>query len=171
MVYYAARDPTRDGWIKEFIKRKWSSGLFWAVRAAERKTLNFWGGIFNFLWAKNNWFFKKKYPSIRIEKLYTIHRGPDSMVSGSVSVCSCWPTESHILTKWFLESYFNSCSKIFIKFWNESIYFFILESNFSIVTNCDCKTMQILFYKDFDSLVNSLLPRWENEEKCTSEFQ
>jgi hypothetical protein len=24
----AVRDPTRDGWIKEFIKRKWRSGLF-----------------------------------------------------------------------------------------------------------------------------------------------
>ena len=33
------RDPTRDGWIKEFIKRKWSSGLFWAVGAAEKKNL------------------------------------------------------------------------------------------------------------------------------------
>ena len=34
-----SRDPTRDGCIKEFIKRKWSSGLFWAVGAAERKKL------------------------------------------------------------------------------------------------------------------------------------
>ena len=33
-----SRDPTRDGCIKEFIKRKWSSGLFWAVGAAEKKT-------------------------------------------------------------------------------------------------------------------------------------
>ena len=34
---HTSRDPTRDGWIKEFIKRKWSSGLFWAVGAAENK--------------------------------------------------------------------------------------------------------------------------------------
>ena len=33
----AIRDPTRDGCIKEFIRRKQSSGLFWAVGAAERK--------------------------------------------------------------------------------------------------------------------------------------
>ena len=32
------KDPTRDGWIKEFIKRKRNSGLFWAVRAAEKIT-------------------------------------------------------------------------------------------------------------------------------------
>ena len=31
------RDLSRDDWIKEFIKRKWSSGLFWAVGAAEKK--------------------------------------------------------------------------------------------------------------------------------------
>ena len=53
---------TRDGWINEFIKRKWSSGLFWAVRGAEKKTHNchkyatFLGSFFKFLWAKN--FFK-----------------------------------------------------------------------------------------------------------------
>ena len=35
------RDPTRDGWIiKEFIKRKWSSELIWAVGAAENKPPN-----------------------------------------------------------------------------------------------------------------------------------
>ena len=28
-----------DDWIKEFIKQKWSSGLFWAVGAAEKKKL------------------------------------------------------------------------------------------------------------------------------------
>ena len=33
------RDLSRDDWIKEFIKRKWSSGLFWAVGAAEKKKL------------------------------------------------------------------------------------------------------------------------------------
>ena len=33
------RDLSRDDWIKEFIKRKWSSGLVWAVGAAEKKTL------------------------------------------------------------------------------------------------------------------------------------
>ena len=31
------RDLSRDDWIEEFIKRKWSSGLFWAVGAAEKK--------------------------------------------------------------------------------------------------------------------------------------
>ena len=28
-----------DGWIEEFIKRKWGSGLFWTVGAAEKKKL------------------------------------------------------------------------------------------------------------------------------------
>ena len=52
------RDPTRDGWIKEFIKRKWNSGLVWAVGAVEKKTPNyhkyatFMGGFFNFCKAK-----------------------------------------------------------------------------------------------------------------------
>ena len=32
------RDPTRDGWIKEFIKQK-CSGLLWEVRAAEEKKI------------------------------------------------------------------------------------------------------------------------------------
>ena len=33
-------DSTTDGWIEEFIKRKWTSGLFWAVgAAAEKKNL------------------------------------------------------------------------------------------------------------------------------------
>ena len=36
-VMYKIRDPTRDGWIKEFIKQKWSSGLYWAVGGAEKK--------------------------------------------------------------------------------------------------------------------------------------
>ena len=36
-MYISARDLSRDDWIEEFIKRKWSSGLFWAVWAAERK--------------------------------------------------------------------------------------------------------------------------------------
>ena len=56
-----SRDPTRDGWIKEFIKWKWSSGLFWAVSRGSRekkppnchKYATFWGGFFNFLWEKN----------------------------------------------------------------------------------------------------------------------
>ena len=33
------RDLSRDDWIKEFIKRKSSSGLFWAVGAAEKNKL------------------------------------------------------------------------------------------------------------------------------------
>ena len=47
------RDSTRDGCIKEFIKRKWSSGLFWAVVAAEKKNPNchkyatIWGVFFS----------------------------------------------------------------------------------------------------------------------------
>ena len=32
-----SRDALRDGCIKEFIKQKRSSGLFWAVRAAEKR--------------------------------------------------------------------------------------------------------------------------------------
>ena len=35
--YQTTRDSSRDGWIKKFIKRKWSSGLFWVVGAAEKK--------------------------------------------------------------------------------------------------------------------------------------
>jgi hypothetical protein len=53
------RDPTRDGWIKEFIKQKGSSGLFWAVsqgcREKKKKChtyATFWGGFFNFSWEK-----------------------------------------------------------------------------------------------------------------------
>ena len=55
----AIRDPTRDGCIKEFIRGKRSSGLFWAVGAAERKKLQtaismqlFEVFFFNFLCAK-----------------------------------------------------------------------------------------------------------------------
>ena len=55
---HLCRDPTRDGWIKEFIKRKWSSGLFWAVGLQRKKTPNchkdatFWGGFFYFFVGK-----------------------------------------------------------------------------------------------------------------------
>ena len=35
-----SRDALRDGCIKEFIKQKRSSGLFWAVRAKEKKNLS-----------------------------------------------------------------------------------------------------------------------------------
>ena len=54
------RDLSRDDWVKEFIKRKWSSGLFYAVKAAEKKTPNchknatFWGGFLMFSRSKNN---------------------------------------------------------------------------------------------------------------------
>ena len=34
------RDSSRDGWIEKNIKRKWSSGLFWAGGAAEKKPPN-----------------------------------------------------------------------------------------------------------------------------------
>ena len=49
--------------LKEFIKWKWSSGLFWADGAAEKKTPNrhkyatFWGGFLMFSRSKNT--FKK----------------------------------------------------------------------------------------------------------------
>ena len=55
---HLCRDPTRDGWIKEFINRKWSSGLFWAVGLQKKKTPNchkdatFWGGFFYFFVGK-----------------------------------------------------------------------------------------------------------------------
>ena len=58
-VMGTSRDFSRDDWIKEFIKRKWSSGLFWAVGAAEKKKglgrlwATFWSGFFNFWWSKN----------------------------------------------------------------------------------------------------------------------
>ena len=41
------RDLSRDNCINEFIKRNWSSGLFWAVGAAEKKTPNFLKCFFN----------------------------------------------------------------------------------------------------------------------------
>ena len=60
-----------DEYIGEFIRPKLSSGLFWAGGAAEKKKppnchkyATFWGGFFNFLWAK---FF-----SIRTEKLHSL---------------------------------------------------------------------------------------------------
>ena len=62
----SSRDPTRDGWIKEFIKRKWNSGLFWAVGAAEKKNLptaismQLFGVVF------------KKYFSLLTKKLHNI---------------------------------------------------------------------------------------------------
>ena len=52
------RDLSRDDWIKEFIKRKWSCGLFWAVGAAEKKksqlpkVCNFLRCFFQFLEGK-----------------------------------------------------------------------------------------------------------------------
>ena len=56
MVIIKTRDPTNDGWIKEFMKRKLSSRLFWAVWPAEKKKYQlpsiimqlFGGGFFNF---------------------------------------------------------------------------------------------------------------------------
>ena len=38
--YVVSRDPTQDGWIEKFIKRKWNSGLFLAVGAAEKRNPN-----------------------------------------------------------------------------------------------------------------------------------
>ena len=61
----SSRDSSRDGCIKEFIKRKWSSGLFWAVGAAEKKPPNchkyatFWVGFVMISRAKNNFNFFK----------------------------------------------------------------------------------------------------------------
>ena len=45
------RDLSWDDWIKEFMKLKWSSGLFWAVGSAEKKNLPY---VCNFL----GWFFQ-----------------------------------------------------------------------------------------------------------------
>ena len=56
----STRDLSRHDCIKEFIKRKWSSGLLWAVGAAEKKNPNchkyatFWGGFLMFSRSKNN---------------------------------------------------------------------------------------------------------------------
>ena len=65
----AHRDPTRDGCIKEFIKRKLSFGLFWAVGAAEKKKLptaisnaTFWGGFLMFSRSKNKFNLFLKIP-------------------------------------------------------------------------------------------------------------
>ena len=50
------RDPARDGCIKEFIKRKWSSGLFGAVRAVEKKKtakrMQLFGVVFSTFWGQ-----------------------------------------------------------------------------------------------------------------------
>ena len=62
----STRDSSRDGWIKEFIKRNMK---FWAVlgsRGCREKTPNchkyatFWGGFFNFLWVKKMFFCPQK---------------------------------------------------------------------------------------------------------------
>ena len=54
------RDLSRDDCIKEFIKGKWSSGLFWAVGAAEKKPPNVLGWFFQlFVGKKNNFNFPK----------------------------------------------------------------------------------------------------------------
>ena len=73
------RDLSRDDWIKEFIKRKWSSGLFWAVGAAEKKKLptaismQLLEVVFStFCGQKNIFKFFQKYFSIRTKKLHNI---------------------------------------------------------------------------------------------------
>ena len=48
------QDISRDDWIKWFIKQKWSSGLFWAVGAAEKKNTSQLSSVCNFL----RWFFQ-----------------------------------------------------------------------------------------------------------------
>ena len=56
---------TTDDWIKESIKRIFSSGLFWTVRAAEKKSPNchnyatFEASFLKLLWSKNNFIFLK----------------------------------------------------------------------------------------------------------------
>ena len=61
--WWEPRDPTRDGYIKEFIKRKWSSGLFWAVGAAKKKKgsgpimSNFLGCFFQLFVVKKKLYF------------------------------------------------------------------------------------------------------------------
>ena len=56
----SCRDPTWDGCIKEFIKQKWSSGMFWAVGAAEKKKppncykYATFGVVFSAFWGKKN---------------------------------------------------------------------------------------------------------------------
>ena len=58
LICTTSRDSCRDGWIEKILKRKWRSGLFWAGGAAEKKNCHkyatFWGGFFNFLWAKKD---------------------------------------------------------------------------------------------------------------------
>ena len=73
------RDPIRDGWIKEFIKPKWSSGLFWTVQAAEKKNLptaistqHFEALFSTFCWQKNIFKFFYRNSSICIKKLHNI---------------------------------------------------------------------------------------------------
>ena len=59
------RDPIRDGWIKEFIKRK-----FWAVGAAEKKTLptaismQLFGVVFSTFGGQKNQIIYQKYCSV-----------------------------------------------------------------------------------------------------------
>ena len=69
----SCRDSGLDNCIEKIIKLKWSSGLFWAGGAAERKTLNchkyatFWVGFFNFLWTKQ--FFLIFFCPQKVEKI------------------------------------------------------------------------------------------------------
>ena len=56
----ASRDSTQGGWRKEFIKQKLTSGLFWAVGAAERKKLvtaismQLFEVVFSTFWGQKN---------------------------------------------------------------------------------------------------------------------
>ena len=71
-----SRDSSRDGCIKKCIKGKWSSGLFWAGGAAEKKKLpiaismQLLGVVFSTFWVQNfflkNW--KKKFWPQKVEK-------------------------------------------------------------------------------------------------------
>ena len=56
---------------------------------------------------------------------------------------------------------FNFCSKTFITVWNECLSVFFLTwtpISENMVTNCDCKTIQIRLYKNFNSF--TMLRKW-----------
>ena len=85
-------DFNTDECIGEFIERKWTSGLFWAVGAAEKKKgsvpimSNFFRWVFQLFWevffsGENSFFLGL----ILFWNKSVIHRGPYAMVSVKVS--------------------------------------------------------------------------------------
>ena len=89
--WHTARYSTTDHCIQESVKRIFSSGLFWAVGAAEKKELNCYKyATFEVSFLMFSWpnFFLNCWNKC------VIHRGPESMISGTLSWDICNPCQS-----------------------------------------------------------------------------